>query len=328
MTFLTPEKTAESEVSRIILDAERHEIYAIGDIENDTAQKFETFVAKHSIKRARVHFVSGGGSLLGSMLFGLKIRELGFETEISGPIDKNFERTKAICASACAYAFAGGVHRFYSDQTGALGLHQFFSTGSNGMDSSEAQQMSALILRYLDEMGVDASAFRLASETTSDEMAWVSTEDAVSMKLADNGVEPTTAEIKLSEGWPYLRLNQNHNDFTARVLVYCFDGEFHLASGIVTTPALSRDQAATFGTSYLYFDDTQFSPVSQSRGHEAVDSTIWIERPLNRQGLSLLQNSQRLGIWLNNGGAFQWGAHMDLTQVRTQIRNFVSNCNR
>jgi hypothetical protein len=328
MNFNLLARTPKNEFERLTLNGGRYDIFASGTIAEDTAEVLQDFVKRNGIEVARVHFDSLGGSLIGGIRMGEKIRELGFETSVR---HINFEYDKgpiAYCASACAYAFAGGTHRFLSEDVGVLGLHQFYSRENRGIDSSQTQMVAGLILSYLEKMGVNSRAFQVASQAGSDDMVWLSSRQAEEIGLADNGVSPPTAEIKLRDGYPYLRMEQSFNDVISRVLVMCVDGEFGLMAGIVTTPELSQEQVGYFGTSYLYFDDEQYLPITGSRGHAAEGSVVWLDRPLNGRGISLLRQSEVLGIWLNNGGPMQWGTHIQIGKVRKEINEFLNNCQR
>ena len=66
---------------------------------------------------------------MGEILLGEKFRELGLSTEVGSskfyPDSKTYTPEPGICASACAYAFLGGVGRML-DETAKLGFHRFY----------------------------------------------------------------------------------------------------------------------------------------------------------------------------------------------------------
>ena len=325
MQFQTEADTIENRFSRITMRGGRYDIYATGVIEEDSAKRLQDFVALRKIDRARVYFDSPGGSLGGGLRLGRAIRQLGFETGIRTQNYEFDQRPVATCASACAYAFAGGVSRFYDDTAGRLGLHQFYNAEVN-LSSSQTQLMSGVILEFLNSMGVDGRAFAIASVTDKSDMSWLSTSEAEAIGIADNGISPTQAEIRLSQGQSYLRLQQDYNDVTSRVLIYCTPGGVEISGGIVTTPAHSAGLIQYFGISYLEFDQTEYKSVNNSRGSEVSDSTIWIKRSLDQKDVGLLRESDSLGMWLHNGGAMRWGSYINLKQVRSQINSYLDNC--
>ena len=159
-------------------------------------------------------------------------------------------------------------------------------------------------------------------------MTWLSTEEAIKIGFADNGVLPTTAEVKLAEGLPYLKLEQQHHDVTSRVLIMCDGAQFSVMGGIVTTPENSVEQMSYFSTSYLEFDETEYGHNKSLTGAEHEGSTVWISRELDSDGLELLKRSEMLGMWMQNGGLMRWGAFIDLKPVRTNVDSFLANCQR
>ncbi|MFZ5744359.1 MAG: hypothetical protein ACOY7T_07750 [Pseudomonadota bacterium] len=325
MKFSTPEGP-EANFIRITMDGGRHEIYAEGTISENTAEDFERFVREKNIQQARVYLNSPGGSLVGGIKLGRLIRALGFETDVQSQAYEHGKGPIAICASACAYAYAGGTARFYGDEVGRIGLHQFYGSDEASINASEAQVASGFIVSYLNEMGIDGRTFVVAANAHSSEMAWLSTSDAEKLGIANNGVMPTTAEIKLSEGRPYLKLEQTYNNVTSRVLLLCNRGDLHLLGGIVTTPQRSEEQIRYNTISLLEFDQTPYQSLDKSRGASVEGSVIWIERRLDSTGQRLLLNSGQLGMWLHNNGAMRWGSYINLAQVRPKIQNFLDNC--
>ena len=81
------------------------QIFASGEIDKDAGKRLRSFAKENGIEEAAVVFDSPGGSLLGGLNLGTSIRELGFDTKIGA---KGKPTAAAVCASACAYAFAGG----------------------------------------------------------------------------------------------------------------------------------------------------------------------------------------------------------------------------
>jgi hypothetical protein len=209
-------------------------VYAEGNITEGTAERFMVFVEQKGIKHARVFFNSPGGSLLEGVELGRVIRALRFDTAI-GVYSPEYDR-RAICASACAYSFAGGVNRFHYQSSGMLGLHQFYGKTAEGVSGELAQRISGLLVTYLDQMGVDAKAFTISTMASRDVMIWLSPEDARTLRFANNGSELPTAEIKLIEMQPYLRIQQNHHSVTSRVLFLCHERQMSVMFGIVTEP--------------------------------------------------------------------------------------------
>lgn len=140
-------------------------------------------------------------------------------------------------------------------------------------------------------------------------------------------IKPTTVELKsVDDGPDYLKLEQVHSQAIARFLLYCFDGRMYWNAGIVTTPELSTSVLKKATKNYLEIDDEQILIALGSTGAKAVDSTLWIMRPLDATQVIALKNAHTLGAWTENGGDFRWGAFMHIGNVRSEIKSYVENC--
>lgn len=303
-------------------------IYAEGEITEGSAEKFADFVKDEGIGHARVFFNSPGGSLLEGIKLGRFIRALGYDTEVGtySPDHISSADSQAICASACAYSFAGGVNRFLDDSSGKLGLHQFYSSNENVFSDEIVQQISGLLVAYLDEMGIDAKAFTIATSANRDGMVWLNFELAKVLRFANNGSERPTAEIKLADMQPYLRIEQNHHNVTSRVLFLCYDRQIALQFGIVTEPTTAAMFAENQKRSYFELDHAEFMAVDGRAGAKAVDSTTWLQRELTPSQLRRIISANTLDAWIDGFGAIRYGASLDLPTVRPQISDFAKQC--
>lgn len=178
--------------------AEATWIMAVGRIERTTPERFANFLATVENRRSRVIMHSPGGHLLAGLELGLLIRKAGLSTQVGHTIKLDMEedypcRTlethvdDGICASACAYAFLGGVARefsspFHTTPNSMLGFHQFYGgldiegLRRVGVDAAAARTMSetqsyvGYIASYLQELDMDPGIIELASFAGPDEM--------------------------------------------------------------------------------------------------------------------------------------------------------------
>lgn len=177
-------------------------IQATGEITKETPAAFEKFLReKGGAGVVRLH--SGGGDLQGGLELGELFRKNGVVTEVGSdehdPTNVNYHdkspwtrRIKGRCASACAYAFLGGVSRRLLEGD-RLGVHRFYRKSAienpeeklfTGADLDGEQRTVALIALYMVRMGVDAGFLTLADQAGPDEMRWVSTEEASRYRVA------------------------------------------------------------------------------------------------------------------------------------------------
>ncbi|MBA2935306.1 hypothetical protein HZF05_14555 [Sphingomonas sp. CGMCC 1.13654] len=300
-------------------------VYADGVINDGTTERLLAYLKINKIEEARIYFNSPGGSLLEGMKLGRAIRQSKLFTTIG--VDGSEAANKAsICASACAYAFAGGVSRFLDETTGRLGLHQFYSSSGSGASEGDTQLIGGLLAAYLNEMGVDARAFALASVTAHEGILWLTTDEAVNLQFANNGIQPTKAEIKINGMIPYLRLEQDRYNVTTRYIFLCYQGRMEVDAGVVTDPENSAMHALNVTKAYLELDGVETLDQAGPAAAIADQSVVWLRRPLLPiTALSFLR-AKVADIWVENGGAFRWGGSIDLLPVREQMRNYFQQC--
>ncbi|MFD1156955.1 hypothetical protein [Roseovarius aestuarii] len=171
-------------------------IQAEGPITSSTVDDFIAFIdAGPDWWPRRIRFNSSGGNLAKGVELGRELRRRGFATEVgSHEVDPEWigtghwtftRRISGKCASACAYAFMGGIERRLEPGS-AIGVHQFYSAGrmiSDGapdlvlVEQGSEQEASAVLLSYVLEMGVDGRVFAKAGLSGPDEMSWIGAGD-------------------------------------------------------------------------------------------------------------------------------------------------------
>jgi hypothetical protein len=332
MSFrMTPDTEQERFIRRVV--GGRIKIYAKGTITKGTDLKFLEFLKQNNVNEPiTLYFNSPGGLVLEGIALGRVIRTLGHSTGI-GEFGKEYnfkdsqKEIRAICASACVYAFAGGVLREYFARDTLLGVHQFYRTEKENIgDIGDTQRLSAIILAYLTEMGVNSRAFVIASQATKDDMIWITPSEAAALNLAYDGSEKTTAHIKLADGTPYLRLEQTRETATARILFLCDRGVILIRAGIVTTEGNTQELLSWNSAYYIELSDQ-----SRLRGRSIIpaQSTMWVDiEPIKPRDRQAILKSDILDVWLESGGPIRRGAKMDITSVKAEIKDFFSNCHQ
>ncbi len=133
-------------------------IVAQGRIAQDSVRSFEA-LARTLPPRVPVVLNSNGGNFVGGILLGMAIRQHGSSVLVP---------RGAICASACAYAFLGGVVRQAAEGS-RIGVHRFYAvnryTGQRSMsyERSVTPRATALLTSYVQAMGVSPKLVGLAA---------------------------------------------------------------------------------------------------------------------------------------------------------------------
>ncbi|UIJ85284.1 hypothetical protein LZK77_16335 [Rhizobium leguminosarum] len=128
------------------------------------------------LKPTFVSFHSPGGNVAAAMKFGRMIRALGADTLQARSLE---------CASACALAFVGGVHR--SAEAGSIGVHRSSFAEDAGLDRNtavaEVQAMTAEIIKYLGEMGVSSDLMQISLSVDSSDMRYLTSREMEQYKI-------------------------------------------------------------------------------------------------------------------------------------------------
>jgi hypothetical protein len=177
-------------------------IQATGEITAETPAEFRAYFESGPdwIPR-RVRFNSDGGDLMAALALGEYLREEGISTEIGSdtPVpdghpmfgERASVRAAGRCASACAYAFLGGIERRIGPDS-RIGFHRFYHEIAllrpsaelfTGEDLDANQRTLARIVLYVVKMGVDARIVPLASEAGADDMRWLSSDEASELRV-------------------------------------------------------------------------------------------------------------------------------------------------
>ena len=150
-----------------------------GIIQPDTPEKFEAFLHKYPV--SRIAFDSPGGNLEAGVRMGYIIRRHEMNTRLGTEYTAYHDALgrettvlsdRPICASACAYAFLGGISRTV-DEGAPYGLHQFRSAGTR-IDEGNVQRLTVLLAGYVEAMGADRRLLDRASLTSASSMAYLS----------------------------------------------------------------------------------------------------------------------------------------------------------
>jgi hypothetical protein len=133
-----------------------------------------------------VGFDSPGGNVVKAMEFGRLLRVLGLATIQV----RDFE-----CASACSLAFLGGVSR--AAEPGSIGVHKSSFSDTSGIPTPDAvsavQELTADVIGYMMEMGVDPALLQLSLSYDSDDIRYLSKSEMARFRVTTIGHAPATS---------------------------------------------------------------------------------------------------------------------------------------
>ena len=318
--YVAPEDT-QHRLARILANGGQFLVYVSGSIEAGDTERFASFITRNNVTDALVILNSPGGSLMESLKFGQFVRNRHFDTDVGA--QGNW--SNSICASACSYIFAGGVYRYLENHSGKLGIHQFSSASGTTGEIGDIQLLSGAVVEYLEEMGVDARAFSLATTVSPNEIVWVTPTQALNLRLANNGTLPTTAEIKTIDMYPYLRLEQVGRHGDIKVMLICGKKGLMVQAGITASAEGVGMNAEISKRSYLEFDDVE-ALVEGAGAVKPENDVLWLIRGMPLTTARKFGTANKLGVWSEGGGAVRFGGYVSLAEVRDPINRYLDDC--
>lgn len=331
MSFNAPKHNYDDNISWTNAGFGGTRIYAFGDIEDGDTEKLLNLLSNTKVENAVVVFNSQGGSISEALKLGETIRKLGMSTTV-GRYEDGDIIWNADCASACAYAFAGGVNRFYNRDGQRLGVHQFYQGPTSArLGVAEAQKISGALIAYMTLMDVDPLLITLSAKQGPDQMFWIPNKMATDLRLATNGMPLTTAELKQGPSGAYLVAEQDKEDVLGRFMFFCEGKKISVLGGRVTTAedAASKLDWATWsglypGKSDSLFQRKEANPSSIIR----INRMIAVRRTLSRTDTQIVLREQNIGMIFGADGMSKYGSNVDLGPVIGKVRSFVQNCYR
>lgn len=306
-------------------------LYATGPIDGDAGSRLKTFVSSNGIAPGTVIALSSsGGSVLGGMLLGEAIRDLKLHTNVfryhgastyrgedglAAPItfDKN-ESTD--CASACVYAYLGGVQRhLYAGSR--LGIHQFYFPDTERSGSAnDAQVLSAAIVAHLSKMGVNPTLFSATALFGKDQMRYLTRHEAEDFNLINNGVKPKV-RYQVSKGRPYPELLQESNEGAYRLGLLCNGTEVYIGASREQKrrSVLDNEDDEVF----LWMDEMPIFAMDAKKDtfYKSMDKTM----------LDKLFATRRIRIWTPADG-WAWNGAQIIVDDWSQFSEYASECGR
>ncbi|MDR9808894.1 SH3 domain-containing protein [Rhizobium hidalgonense] len=130
-----------------------------------------------------VVFNSPGGNVVKAMELGRLIRSLGLST---------LQVRQSECASACSLAFMGGVSRVA--EPGSIGVHKSSFNDTVALHVADAvsavQQLTAEVIGYMSEMGVDPGLLQLSLSYDSSDIRYLSGSEMAKYRLTTASQAP------------------------------------------------------------------------------------------------------------------------------------------
>jgi len=333
-------------------------IYANGVIDEDAPHRLAAEIAKRQIpNRSFIYFDSPGGNLTAGMELGRLIRARRFTTFIgtkrSEPIDETgkaiakaiglkfeedpnyfrhmalFETRPGICMSACALTFLGGPFRFLPDGS-IYGVHRFYSNHPDTLDSDSTQIISASVVRYIQDMGVDPQLFTDMTTAGRDDINILSASRLIALHVVNNGKSPTVWSVESTGYGIYLKGQRDTVWGLGKLLLRCGSQKAPLIATAIFDPWGRQEEIVAMPVTLFYIDGTPTRiPQESVMGPLLNNGWINIAFRLNPKMIAKLKSSKSVGLAVQKtlrAGMFAGFDDMDFSNGAEKLTGLLTTC--
>jgi hypothetical protein len=270
-------------------------IYATGTIDNGAPDRLRVLIKSYNIPAGSTMEISSpGGSLMAGIKLGQVLRASGFDTEVgqSDPADRTAARPGQ-CFSACTLAFLGGRWRFI--RTGSVyGVHRFYFTKSTGLDSDVAQMISAAVIQFIRDMGVNPELFSEMTVAGRDDIKVIPREELIRLNVVNNGQSPTVWSVESVKGVVYLKGQRDTAFGINKFLLACSTRGVDLT--VVLNPVANGPLPPTSAVS-LVVDDREY-PIEKflDGAPQLYNGSVFVTFILPPDLVRLIETAHEVGV--------------------------------
>lgn len=315
-------------------------IYASGIIDQGAPLRLASLVAADGIPNGSTIFLnSPGGNLLSGIELGRLIRQHDFRTEVGAPGKQSewhpgpgvggieVETDPGECLSACALTFLGGSFRYLGK--GIYGVHRFYSlTGILGSDA--AQIVSAAVMQFIRDMGIDARLFTVMTEVGRDEMKILPENELVTLGVVNNGVTRVTWTIESNSYGLYMKGERNTSFGYQKLILMC-GRQTKLEAMAIFDPQGRQEEVVGMSAASLMIDDKQIKLMPDRLVMKPRDNNGWINAAvaIDNSLIPRLEEARTLGVMFQytyEAPMFFGYDRMDFTKGSQLLPGFLASC--
>lgn len=302
-------------------------IFLDGQIDEGAAERVLDELARNEIASARVYLNSPGGLLLEGMKLGRLIRQRGFSTYVGRQRENGIDAIAGSCNSACVFAFIGGVYRFALPRS-RIGVHRFSSLSPADADPDLVQMVSAAIVKYIQEMGVDVDLFDRMSRRGKEQILILSEKDLQQLRVVNAGRQPAEWSIQALDGTLYLSGAQHTSSGLGSISLSCKGGKvlFRPTVDVDDDAEAAVDSVVRHSIKFGNWLDPLAEAIEPMRVEDGHASALFV---LGQEQIGRLRVSASVGYAaqlrdLTNFANFS----VDIGGNAEKIGEFLQNCER
>jgi hypothetical protein len=309
--------------------AKAPQVYLTGVIDPGAAQRFTALVRSGKITvGSDIYLNASGEDIAAGIALGRLFRDGSLVTHLGTPRPPRHSGAAkpAMCTGACAYAYLGGLYRWAPTGADRIGFPANQASDPKPAAANSAQQTPDAVATYLKDMDIDAAALTSLLSASHDNVVWLTADQMISTRLANNGRLPLIATYQVQSGAPYLVLNEVKRGGEHRMTLQCKQGNVTLTAYNTVGADHARQIVARGARSFFEVDRVESQPTQQDNA-TVNDQSIVITRDYPSTQLGNLITAHTLGAWVRDrSSTLRYGFEFELAGLDGILKKYYQGC--
>jgi hypothetical protein len=308
--------------------AKAPQVYLTGIIDAGAAQRFDAMVKSGKITPGSdIYLNASGDDLNAGIALGRVFRGADMVTHLGTPrLPRHAGAGKpATCTGACAYAYLGGLYRWAPTGADRIGFPSRPSSDPKPPHSSQAQDPDT-VTAYLKDMDIDASTLTPLQAASNSDVVWLTADQMISSRLANNGRLPLIATYQLQAGAPFLELHEVKRGGEHRMTLQCKQGSVTLTAYNTVGADHARQIVARGARSFFEVNRVESVPTQQDNA-TVDDQSVVVTRIYPSNQLGSLISAHVIGAWVRDkSSTLRYGFEFELNGLDRIMNTYYQSC--
>jgi hypothetical protein len=309
--------------------AKAPQVYLSGVIDAGAAQRFDAMMKSGKIASGSdVYLNASGDDINAGMALGKVLREGSMVTHLGTPrLPRHAGAGKpALCTGACAYAYLGGLYRWAPTGADRIGFPAHPTNDPKPGTANQASQAPVDVDAYLKDMDIDASALTSLLAASSSDVVWLTADQMIASRIANNGRLPLIASYRLEADAPVLDLREVKRGGEHRMTLQCKHGGVTLTAYNTVGADHARQIVARGARSFFEVDHAESMPQQQDNA-TVDDQSVMIARTYPSNQLGSLITAHTIGAWVRDkSSTLRYGFEFDLDGLDRIMKTYYESC--
>lgn len=308
--------------------AKAPQIYLSGVIDAGAPQRFDAMVKSGKITAGSdIYLNASGDDINAGIALGRVFRAASMVTHLGTPrLPRHAGVGKpAVCTGACAYAYLGGLYRWAPTGADRIGFPARPSGDPQPANAGQAQDPDN-VTAYLKDMDIDASALTPLQAASHDDVVWLTADQMIASRLANNGRLPLIATYQLQAGAPVLELHEVKRGGEHRMTLQCKQDGVTLTAYNTVGADHAKQIVARGARSFFEVNRTESLPTQQDNA-TVDDQSVVVIRTYPSSQLGSLISAHVIGAWVRDkSSTLRYGFEFELNGLDRIMNTYYQSC--